>query len=223
MLSYKTVQGQSIWDVCLNTYGSFDFLSKLLYDNNIESIDVDPFSGQVFIWDETLTVDQVVNQLSRNSNVIYATKVLPNEIMNTVVSGDTNSIVQGGANIGGGSTSGSGGSSEGTTTPTDLFVYIGAVDDLTPSESTVKSLATVPATKNPHAFKFTVDTKRFCFAYPTFFGPIGSIKDTNGFEIKSGFTTSILPFTIDGQVQSYTILTLSRKTTQTSFTVTFSF
>ena len=221
MLNYKSVQGQSIYDVCLNTYGSFDFLLKLMQDNNIESIDVEPYSGQVFTWDETLTVDQVANQISSNSGIIYATKITPNQTMPTIISGDSNNVVVGGANIGGGSTSGSGGESTGPVTPATLSIYIGAVDDLPPSEAAVKSLLAVAATKDIQSFKFTINSKRPCIAFPTYLGGYSSIKDTNGFEIKSGFNSYVTNFTIDGQAQSYTILVLSRLTTQSNFTITF--
>jgi hypothetical protein len=217
MLKYNAVQGQSIYDVCLNTYGSFDYLTKLLQDNNIESIDKPLFSGQILAWDETLTIDQVVNKISQNSNIIYATKILPNESMDTIVKGGSSEISVGGGNPAG--VIGTGGSVPVATLP----LYIGYVDDATPSEAAVKSMASRPATKEAQTFTYSVDTKRFCLSYPTYLGQVNSIKDTNGFEIKSGFATAVSNFTIDGQVQSYTTLTLIRKTTQNNFTITFIF
>jgi hypothetical protein len=79
MLTYNALNGQSIFDVCLNTYGTIDNMRKLLDDNNIDSIDIIPFSGQTFIWDEALVND--ANILSSNPSLIMATKSsqLPDE------------------------------------------------------------------------------------------------------------------------------------------------
>lgn len=92
MTAYTSIEGQSLYDVCLNTYGSFDFIVKLINDNNIPNMNYYPVSGYVFNWDETLTTDQGVNIINNNSNVIYATKVLKN--------GSIRSVVQSGANNG---------------------------------------------------------------------------------------------------------------------------
>ena len=83
MLQTKSVYGQSIFDICLQTYGSFDYLRKLLDDNGIENIDQVPASGQVFNWDETISTN--ANQISSNSNVIIATGVLKNSSVLSVV------------------------------------------------------------------------------------------------------------------------------------------
>jgi len=83
MLQTKSVYGQSIFDICLQTYGSFDYLRKLLDDNGIENIDQVPASGQVFNWDETISTN--ANQISSNSNVILATGVLKNSSVLSVV------------------------------------------------------------------------------------------------------------------------------------------
>ena len=83
MLQTKSVYGQSIFDICLQTYGSFDYLRKLLDDNGIENIDQIPASGQVFNWDETISTN--ANQISSNSNVILATGVLKNSSILSIV------------------------------------------------------------------------------------------------------------------------------------------
>lgn len=223
MLQYKSVQGQSIWDVCLNTYGTFDFMRKFLDENGIDNIDVPVYNAQVFTWDETLVVDQRINQLSQNSNIIYATKVLPNEVMKTTVQGQSSEIILGGNNIGGSPTDGAGGGGEGVITPATLSIFIGLVDDLQPSEAVVKALTNRAAIKETQSIVFNCDTRRFCLAYPTYFGAITSIIDTNGFEIKSGFSSFNSNYTIEGQIQNYTILTLSRKASVSNFTVTFLF
>ena len=37
MLKFNSIAGQSIWDVCLNTYGTLDNMVKLLQDNDIDN------------------------------------------------------------------------------------------------------------------------------------------------------------------------------------------
>ena len=73
MLAYNSVRGQSIWDVCLNTYGLINFMGKLLTDNNIETVDTILPNAMTWAWDETLNTDQKLNISNTNNNVIYAT------------------------------------------------------------------------------------------------------------------------------------------------------
>ena len=54
MTNFTAISNCTIYDVCLNTYGSLDFLSKLIEDNNFGSINNYPENGQQFIFDETL-------------------------------------------------------------------------------------------------------------------------------------------------------------------------
>ena len=63
---YKAINGQSIYDICLMTYGTFDLLFKLVSDN-LNSIDDVIVSGQTFIWDSSLSVNSTIN------NVTFAT------------------------------------------------------------------------------------------------------------------------------------------------------
>ncbi len=209
MLIIQAVEGQSIYDICLQTYGSLDYLVKLLQDNNIASINVTPYSGQTFTWDETLATDQTISQ---NSTITYATKALTNDLRSVAV------------NVGSpgspGNTVGGGGSAP-VTPVASLMMFIGAVVDPAPLEATIKAMSAIPAAKGSQSFIYSVDTMRFCFSYPTYLGPITSVKDANGFEIKSGFTTIVSNFTINGTLQSYTTLVLSRPTTQSNFNVTY--
>jgi hypothetical protein len=85
MLQYKAVTGQSVFDLCLNTYGSFDLLFKFLNDNNISDVNYVPYSGQVFYWDETLTADQAVNVTSTTNSIIYATSTQRNGSVLSIV------------------------------------------------------------------------------------------------------------------------------------------
>lgn len=73
MTTYSAVLGQSIYDVCLNTYGTLDLLTKLMQDNDFPNINAYPVSNQQFIYDETLSVNQTVQTLAQLSNTKYAT------------------------------------------------------------------------------------------------------------------------------------------------------
>ena len=57
MQNYNSVNGQSILDVCLSVYGTLDYLYKLITDNNISGVDYVPTTGQLFIFDNSLTVN----------------------------------------------------------------------------------------------------------------------------------------------------------------------
>lgn len=72
--NYKAVNGQSIFDVCLNTYGSLDYLIKQLVDSGAgQGVDDIPSSGQIYVYDDSLVVDQAVNQAYLLTGIRYAT------------------------------------------------------------------------------------------------------------------------------------------------------
>ena len=73
MLQFDSISGQSIWDICLNTYGCLDYMAKLLQDNGIDNIDTILPVSKTWFWDETLSSDQALNQVQANANIIYAT------------------------------------------------------------------------------------------------------------------------------------------------------
>lgn len=75
MRTYKALAGQSIYDVCLQTYGKLDYLYRLMQDNGIMGLDADVYSGQPFVWDENLVLDQQLNAAFAASGVNYATDV----------------------------------------------------------------------------------------------------------------------------------------------------
>jgi len=51
---FTAVSNSTIYDVCLNTYGSLNYLGKLMDDNDHPGADVYPTSGQVFEYDANL-------------------------------------------------------------------------------------------------------------------------------------------------------------------------
>jgi hypothetical protein len=72
--NYKAVNGQSIYDVCLNTYGTLDRLIKQLVDSGgTQGVNDIPASGQVYVYDDDLAVDLAVNQAYLLTPVRYAT------------------------------------------------------------------------------------------------------------------------------------------------------
>lgn len=72
--NYKAVNGQSIYDVCLNTYGTLDRLIKQLVDSGgAQGVNDVPASGQAYVYDDDLVVDQAVNQAYLLTSVRYAT------------------------------------------------------------------------------------------------------------------------------------------------------
>ena len=78
MTTYYSVSGQSLFDVCLNTYGSLDYLYKLLADNNVANINAPVVSNQAFIWDETLTTDQNISKQIQALGINMATVPMAN-------------------------------------------------------------------------------------------------------------------------------------------------
>jgi hypothetical protein len=73
MQTYKAIAGQSIYDVCLQTYGSLDYLYKLMQDNGVNGLDDQIYSRQEFTWDDTLAIDQLINAAFSATNQLYST------------------------------------------------------------------------------------------------------------------------------------------------------
>ncbi|HVX01015.1 MAG TPA: hypothetical protein VHA52_11345 [Candidatus Babeliaceae bacterium] len=69
MNNYYATMGQSLYDICLNTYGSLDYLLKLMLDNSITTLSHMPGPDQQFVYDTTLVANQQITQL----NYVYAT------------------------------------------------------------------------------------------------------------------------------------------------------
>jgi hypothetical protein len=60
--TYTAVSGQSLQDVCMITYGSPDYLVQLANDNGITDLNNCLLSGVVFTYDNSLVVNQVLQQ-----------------------------------------------------------------------------------------------------------------------------------------------------------------
>lgn len=65
--TYIPVTGQSLYDVCLLTYGSIDYIVKLATDNGITDLNDINLSGKTMIYDDTLVVNQALQQQLNNN------------------------------------------------------------------------------------------------------------------------------------------------------------
>lgn len=82
MKQFIAIANSTIWDVCLNTYGTTEYIVKLMIDNDFDGVDNYPVAGQIFMYDETLVANlsQQITTASVNLGQIkYATK---NNILN---------------------------------------------------------------------------------------------------------------------------------------------
>lgn len=74
MLSeYKSQNGQSAIDVCLNSYGTLDYMYKLLQDSDVSDINQVPATGDVFYYDVELAVNSNTSRTKVMTPVRYAT------------------------------------------------------------------------------------------------------------------------------------------------------
>ncbi len=94
MQTYKAVSGQSIYDVCLQTYGSLDYLYKLMQDNGVQGLDDEIKSRQQFVWDDNLVLDQQQNVAFLDSGVLFATGVSSLGSVYYVLNGNPSQPVQ---------------------------------------------------------------------------------------------------------------------------------
>lgn len=74
MLSeYRAQRGQSLSDICLNVYGTTDYLYKMLTDSQTSSLDYEPKTGDVFYYDTALTVNVNTSRTKVVTPVRYST------------------------------------------------------------------------------------------------------------------------------------------------------
>lgn len=71
--NYRSLEGQSIYDVCLMTYGTLDLLYQLIKDNNYTNVNFVPAAGTVFTWEDTLVIDEKVFITNQTLGVSYST------------------------------------------------------------------------------------------------------------------------------------------------------
>lgn len=78
---FKAIEGQSVIDLCLNTYCSINELPRFLKENNIDNINGVSKTLDSFVYDSTYIADQLIsNQIEQNGFLfrtgIDATKYL---------------------------------------------------------------------------------------------------------------------------------------------------
>jgi hypothetical protein len=69
MKEFVAISNSTIYDVCLNTYGTLNLLAKLMNDNNFPGVDTYPTVGQVFLYDDNLVNVQSNQNLNQNYTV----------------------------------------------------------------------------------------------------------------------------------------------------------
>jgi hypothetical protein len=72
MTTFNCTYGQSLTDICLNTYGTLDNYIQLLNDNGLTPNDI-PYTGLLLTWNETAVRDQTIQQLLTQNKTIYCT------------------------------------------------------------------------------------------------------------------------------------------------------
>jgi len=72
--TYYALNNQTIYDVCLMTYGTLDQLFKLIQDNDFGSVNNYPLQGQAFAWEDTLVFNEQVFISNTAVATNYATR-----------------------------------------------------------------------------------------------------------------------------------------------------
>lgn len=72
---YVVQQGQSLSDVCLQVYGTLDYMTKLVVDNGFEGVNItaDDLLGKSVIFNRTLTKNPALFNFNQNKKIVYAT------------------------------------------------------------------------------------------------------------------------------------------------------
>lgn len=74
---YVTQPGQSIYDICLQTYGTIELLVALMQDNSIVSTLQTVLPGKVVTFDKSKIKDTAIFSRNVVDNVVYATMYAP--------------------------------------------------------------------------------------------------------------------------------------------------
>lgn len=70
---YKSYKGQSLFDICLQTYGSLRYLFKLIQDNNISNLNQSIEPNTPFTFDSTLRISIDLLEQNVEDGVVYVT------------------------------------------------------------------------------------------------------------------------------------------------------
>jgi hypothetical protein len=77
-MMYTAIKNQSLYDICLLTYGTFDGLSKLVGDNNGLDINSEIKFGTNIYWDETYQFDKK-NNITKTASTLNLSTVARQE------------------------------------------------------------------------------------------------------------------------------------------------
>jgi len=78
---YTVQPGQSLLDVCIQIYGSNDYMLKLITDNNLIGVSPPNLNGTVLIFDSTLIAQPSLFNKNKNKGVVYATSAVAQEVV----------------------------------------------------------------------------------------------------------------------------------------------
>ena len=91
------------------------------------------------------------------------------------------------------------------------------------NEATIKGLKKEVVTKGNKTYTFNLNNNCACFAYPTAYGDLKSIKDPNNFEVLGTFTKKTVQITgLDGTPQTYNVY-VNEASTASGFAFTFAY
>ncbi len=77
---YITSQnGQSIYDICVQTYGSLDLLYKLIQDNNFPTVNATLQPGTTLQWDSSRVTDNSFYGYLQRNSLNIGTALTPEE------------------------------------------------------------------------------------------------------------------------------------------------
>lgn len=66
-VTYRAVTGQSLYDICLITYGDISKIGKLASDNGISDLNDINLTGITFTYDNSQVVNQILHQQLNSS------------------------------------------------------------------------------------------------------------------------------------------------------------
>ena len=81
LLEFRPPVGSNLFDVVLNTYTSLDLIPKFMKDNNITNVNMVTKTGDVFVYDTTLIVDEIMLDKINKGRLLFMTSDAPNNVI----------------------------------------------------------------------------------------------------------------------------------------------
>ena len=88
-LEFKPAEGSNLFDIILNTYTSLDLLPKFVSDNNITNLNMVAKTGDIFIYETDLIVDEIMLDKINKGRLLFMTS----NVKNNVIIGDSNYLL----------------------------------------------------------------------------------------------------------------------------------